>query len=443
VFFTNNIEYAYGYAQGYSQNGNNGYIGIAKVEDLKSINVLDLTNSEELASIFPDCAGSANFYELFRKAEPYFGFNAGKVQQGTQGVIPIPFILARIIITYRNQDKLGMSFDAMYKAFEDILTRVGSGDRIGKDSAKNSISYKYKPIQKQYLSLDQLIFNDNLYDVDFSKKFNPSEYTELYNAYTMAVFKHSIKKDAAGNYIKDETGKYVLTYYGEMFPDDKKNNRNRPVSRDKFIGLSLDHGVLSQKILHRALPVELSEENVRHINYYLQMTEEIHKWYKNAVKAENITLSQKLDEIRRIIDNDDSDSNSKKPGFKFEKGTASKYIDNLQYMFYYLISKNAKQYQGCYSPEILAVTQTPKKLRSKDATIFLWNTDNIKFIDILNYRRFDGVIEKIDAANDADDKASPFYSVGNVYDDDKLKSIYDMAKAASDPPPAEEELKNE
>jgi hypothetical protein len=112
-------------------------------------------------------------------------------------------------------------------------------------------------------------------------------------------------------------------------------------------------------------------------------------------------------------------------------------------MFYYLISKNAKQYQGCYSPEILAVTQTPKKLRSKDATIFLWNTDNIKFIDILNYRRFDGVIEKIDAANDADDKASPFYSVGNVYDDDKLKSIYDMAKAASDPPPAEEELKNE
>ena len=91
----------------------------------------------------------------------------------------------------------------MYKAFEDILTPVGSSDRIGKDSAKNSISYKYKPIQKQYLSLDQLIFNDNLYDVDFSKKFDPSEYTELYNEYTMAVFKHSIKKDVNGNYIKD------------------------------------------------------------------------------------------------------------------------------------------------------------------------------------------------------------------------------------------------
>ena len=82
-----------------------------------------------------------------------------------------------------------------------------------------------------------------------------------------------------------------MTYYGEMFPDDRKSNMRRPVSRDKFIGLSLDHGVLSQKILHRALPMELSEENVRHINYYLQMTEEFHKWYKNAVKSENITLS--------------------------------------------------------------------------------------------------------------------------------------------------------
>lgn len=244
IFFTNNVEYAYGYAQGYSQNGDEGYIGIAKVEDLKQVNVLDLTDSQELASIFPACADSANFYELFRKAEPYFGFNAGKVQQGTQGVIPIPFILARIIITYRNQAKLGISFDKMYKAFEDILTPADEKN-VGKLDTRNVISYKYKPIQRQYLTLDQLIFNDNLADVDFSQKFDRSEYVDLYNAYTMAVFKHSIKKDEAGNYVKDDEGKYVLTYYSELFPDDRKNNGNRPVSRSKFVGLSLDHGVLS------------------------------------------------------------------------------------------------------------------------------------------------------------------------------------------------------
>lgn len=344
VFFTNNIEYAYGYAKGYSKNGNNGYIGIASVDDLKSVNVLDLTDSKELASIFPDCADSANFYEIFRKAEPYFGFNVGKIQQGTQGIIPAPFILARIIITYRNQKQLGISFDQMYKAFEDVLTPVDAGNKAAKKrGAKNIISYQYKPIQQQYLTLDRLIFDDRLQDVDFSEKFDPSEYTELYNAYTMAVFKHSIKKDKDNNYVTDAGGKYVLTRYGEIFPDDKRNNINadRPVSRDKLIGLSPDHGVLSHKILQSELPVELTDEDVRHINYYLQMTEEIHKWYKEAVKAENVTLGQKLQEISRIIDNDDSDSNSKKPGFKFEKGTASKYIDNLQYMFYYLISRKA------------------------------------------------------------------------------------------------------
>ena len=103
----------------------------------------------------------------------------------------------------------------MYKAFEDILIPVNRKTRIGKDNKKQIISYRYKPIQKHYLSLDQLIFDDKLYDIDFSQKFDPAEYTELYNAYTMAVFKHSIKKDANGNYIKDKNGKYVLTYYGE------------------------------------------------------------------------------------------------------------------------------------------------------------------------------------------------------------------------------------
>lgn len=56
---------------------------------------------------------------------------------------------------------------------------------------------------------------------------------------------------------------------------------------------------------------------------------------------------------------------------------------------------------------------------------------------MLNYRRFDGAIEKINAANDAGDKASPFYSAETVYNDDKIKAIYDLAKQAPDPLPAE------
>lgn len=171
------------------------------------------------------------------------------------------------------------------------------------------------------------------------------------------------------------------------------------------------------------------------------MTEQIHKWYKDAVKSENVTLGQKFEEIRKIIDNDDSEGNQEKPGFKFEKGTASRYIDNLQYMFYYLISKNANKYQGCYSPEVIAVTKTPKKLKSEDATIFLWNVDNIKFVDILNYRSFKDVIGKIDAANDKGDETSPFYSAGKTYDDDKLEMIYGLAKQASAPPPGRQAVK--
>jgi hypothetical protein len=34
-----------------------------------------LTDPKEVASLFPDCANSPNFYELFKNAEPYFGFN--------------------------------------------------------------------------------------------------------------------------------------------------------------------------------------------------------------------------------------------------------------------------------------------------------------------------------------------------------------------------------
>lgn len=114
--------------------------------------------------------------------------------------------------------------------------------RIHTRSAKNTnITYYYPTIDVSKLSncgLDNLIMDETIQSDDlFKGDITQDEYTKLYNTYCKAVFKPCIKIDENGNYIKDESGKYVLTRYDEYFIPDEKENGDRPISRDLTIGL--------------------------------------------------------------------------------------------------------------------------------------------------------------------------------------------------------------
>jgi hypothetical protein len=81
--------------------------------------------------------------------------------------------------------------------------------------------------------MDETIRSEDLFKGDVTEE----EYTKFYNIYCMAVFEPCIQKDINGEYIKDESGKYVLTEYGKVFPTSNRERSDRPISRDKTIGL--------------------------------------------------------------------------------------------------------------------------------------------------------------------------------------------------------------
>jgi hypothetical protein len=96
LFFTNNIEYAAQYAAAPGM-----MLGLVRVKELQNLNLLDLTSPEEMAGLFPECADSPLFAELFRKGELYYTFNWGKIVHGREAVRPAEFLIARLLIMFR------------------------------------------------------------------------------------------------------------------------------------------------------------------------------------------------------------------------------------------------------------------------------------------------------------------------------------------------------
>jgi hypothetical protein len=74
----------------------------------------------------------------------------------------------------------------------------------------------------------------------------------------------------------------------------------------------------------------------------MKLTKQMRLWYEKAVAAKNTTLSKMFATISDITYNDNSKHGKNKEAvlngtFVFKPGMAASFIDNLQYMFYYIV----------------------------------------------------------------------------------------------------------
>ena len=230
------------------------------------------------------------------------------------------------------------------------------------------------------------------------------------------------------NFEKDESGKYVLTRYDEYFKSNDNENKDRPISRDLTIGLDKNRlGQITHKSISFVIPHDLTPENIRLISLYMKLSKQIRLWYEKAAAAKNTTLSQIFKTISDIVDNDNSPKGKNKKAIKngtfvFQPGHTSSYIDNLQYMFYYIVQQHANKYDGCWAPEVLGMAR--RELNSIDKTILLWNVQNIEVVDYIEYEYVEELIKRMKTNKLGVD----FNFTNKSYDDNSLLKLFQYAK---------------
>lgn len=395
MYLSKNFLYSYSYAYT-SQNRSpeSTYIGVFEVMDTKEL--FDLTKPADFIELFGDkYTNNPVFFELFQKAEIYFSWNSNITAFDKIGLQPMEYQLARIVLLWRmlnagvkltNSKGTPLTVESIFKIFDDKLEDVKP--QTGLFAA---VKKRYKTLDKRYKFLD-LMFIENIPEKCFDD-LTKAEYQKIQKIYDKQVFELSYKLDPdnkyGDGYMHDKQNPNVILKhrYAEKFPNDTRANVNKnwPVSRDDSIGLNQEkNSVISQKITAKEFPSEIGDQSLRYVNSYLKLTYEVRKVIQDAANDEKMNL----DEYYKFIDRAWKSKNLDKVGY-----IETSFVDPLQHFLCQMIVKNNKKWHGIYCPEVagqkprFANKNFQKWLKNpdtlKDETIFLWNSENLKLVDVI------------------------------------------------------------